>query len=36
MYVMSGASSDHAATFFFLDRVIVAIGGSKFFVLEKF
>ena len=36
MDVRGGTSSDHAATFFCLDRVIVASGGSKFFVLGRF
>ena len=35
--MMGSTSSDHAATFFCLERVIVASGrGSRFFVLGRF
>ena len=33
--IMGSTSSDHAATFFCLDRVIIA-SGVKFFVLGRF
>ena len=36
MDVMGSTGNDHAATFFCLDRVIVASGRSKFFVLGRF